>query len=240
MTRMLGLHEMAIPYLERARRHFPGVRGMNIVRSGDPAEGILQVALEWNMDLVAMTTHAREGFSRWFLGSVAGTVVQRTQLPVLLKRPGVPARPGPIRSILVPLDESEISRAVLQVVKPLAARLKAEVILLHVEPHVVDPSPQWAVKGPLTLARKPLSLYQKLADGLEAEKLEAWPLAVEGNVAEEIVSRARELDVDLVAMATHGREGLSRALLGSVTRAVLKKSDRPLIVIRPTKGAAHE
>ena len=75
MTRMLGLHEMAIPYLERARQQFPDVRGMNIVRSGEPADGIIQVALEWNMDLVAMTTHAREGLGRWFLGSVAGTVV---------------------------------------------------------------------------------------------------------------------------------------------------------------------
>ncbi len=239
-TRMLGLHEMALPYLEKARQLVPGARGLDLVRSGPPADAILQVALEMNIDLVAMTTHARKGLGRWALGSVAEGVVRRTELPVLLKRPDVAARRSPFKRILVPLDGSERSAAILETVKPLAAAAKAELVLLHVTPRIFDPAPQWAMKGALSPAGEPAHRYQELADRLEEGDLTAWPVMAEGDAAEEIVSRARELDVDLIAMATHGRTGLSRVLFGSVTQQVLLRSDRPLLLIRPTKGAVHE
>ena len=238
-TRMLGLHEMALPYLEDVRKALPGTRGLDLVRSGDAADAILQVALEMNIDLIAMTTHARKGVGRWALGSVAEAVVRKTELPVLLKRPEVPARTSPIRRILVPLDGSERSSSVLEVVKPLAARAQAELVLLHVRPLVLDPAPQWAMKGSISSRGGAEHRYQELADRLEAEQLKAWPALVDGEPAREILAQARELDVDLIAMATHGRTGLLRVLFGSVTQDVLRRSDRPLILIRPTKGVSH-
>lgn len=239
-TRMLGLHEMALPYLEKVREQFPDARGLDIIRSGEPADAILQVALEMNIDLIAMSTHARKGLTRWYLGSVAEAVVRRSELPVLLKRADIVARPSPLKRILVPLDGSERSASILETVKSIAARAKAEVVLLHVTPRVLDPAPQWAMKGPISPARGPEHRYQEIADRLERGDLVAWPVMAEGDAAEEILARARELDVDLIAMATHGRTGLMRALFGSVTQAVLRRSDRPLILIRPTKGASHE
>ena len=239
-TRMLGLHEMALPYLEKARRLLPDSRGLDLIRSGPPADAILQVALEMNIDLIAMTTHARKGLGRWALGSVAEAVVRRTELPVLLKRPEVAARSSPLKRILVPLDGSERSAAILETARPLAEAARAELVLLHVTPRVLDPAPQWAMKGAPSPGDGPARKYQELADRLEEGDLSAWPLMAEGDAAEEIVSRAKELDVDLIAMATHGRTGLMRALFGSVTQAVLRKADRPVILIRPTKGAIHE
>ena len=239
-TRLLGLHEMALPYLEKARRLVPGARGLDLVRSGAPAEAILQVALEMNIDLVAMTTHARKGLGRWALGSVAEAVVRRTELPVLLKRPEVAARTSPLRRILVPLDGSERSAAVLQTVTPIAAASGAEIVLLHVTPRVPDPAPQWAMAGPISVTGAPAHRYQEIADRLEEADLTAWSVMAEGDAAEQILERSRELDVDLIAMATHGRTGLSRVLFGSVTQEVLRRSDRPLLLIRPTKGAIHE
>jgi nucleotide-binding universal stress UspA family protein len=239
-TRMLGLHELALPYLEKVRERFSAMPGLDIIRSGPPADAILQVALEKNIDLIAMSTHARRGLGRWYLGSVAEAVVRRTELPVLLKRPDIAASISPLRRILVPLDGSERSGSILDIVKPIAARAKAEIILLHVVPRVLDPAPQWAMKGAISAAGAPENRYQQIADRLEEDDLTAWPVMAEGDAAGEILSRARELNVDLIAMATHGRTGLMRTLFGSVTEAVLRRCDRPLILIRPTKGAAHE
>lgn len=239
-TRMLGLHELALPYLEKVRGGLGEARGLDIVRSGGPADAILQVALEMNIDLIAMTTHARKGLTRWYLGSVAEEVVRRSELPILLKRPDVASRPSPLRRILVPLDGSERSAAVLETVKPIAARANAEIVLLHVLPRVLDPAPQWAVQGPLSVAGRSGRRYQEIADRLEEGDLTAWPVVAEGDAAEEILARAKELDVDLIAMATHGRTGLKRVIFGSVTQEVLRRSDRPLVLIRPTRGAIYE
>jgi nucleotide-binding universal stress UspA family protein len=239
-TRMLGLHEMALPYLENVRTRLPQARGMDLIRSGRAADAILQVALEMNIDLIAMSTHARKGLNRWYLGSVAEDVVRRTELPVLLKKPDLPARLSPLRRILVPLDGSERSASILASVKPIAARAKAELVLLHVAPRVLDPAPQWAMKGPISMSASPGHRYQAIADRLGEEEIAAWPAMAEGDAAMEILARAKELDVDLIAMATHGRTGFMRALFGSVTQEVLRRGDRPVILLRPTIGAGHE
>jgi nucleotide-binding universal stress UspA family protein len=236
----LLLPEMAQRYLEKVRERLSGTRGLDLVRSGEPADRILQTALEMNIDAVAMTTHAHRGWARWYLGSVAESVVRNTRLPVLLKRPETASRTEPLRRILVPLDEFESSQAVLEVVKPLAARSHAELVLLHVRPGIHDPSPLWAMKGSLRAAGGDAGRYQELAYQLEEEDLAAWSMIAEGAAAEEILSRARELDVDFIAMSTHGRKGLSRMLFGSVTQEVLRGSDRPVLLFRPSKGAAHE
>jgi nucleotide-binding universal stress UspA family protein len=236
----LLLPELAQRYLERARGRIPGVRGVDLVRNGEPGDRIVQVALEMNIDLVAMITHAHGKWTRWYQGSVAERVVRNIPLPILLRRPDTAVRAGPWRRILVPLDEFEASQAVLEVVKPLAARFQAELVLVHVRPEVHDPSPQWAMKGALHRAAGEGGRYQELADRLEGEDLAAWSMVAEGGAAQEILRCARELDVDLIAMSTHGRKGLNRMLVGSVTQEVLHGSDRPVLLFRPPKGAAHE
>jgi nucleotide-binding universal stress UspA family protein len=232
--------ELAQGYLERARGRIPGIRGLNLVRTGEPGDRIVQVALEMNIDLVAMITHAHGRWTRWCLGSVADRVVRSIPLPILLSRPDTALRSGPLRRILVPLDEFEASQAVLEVVKPLAARFRAELVLVHVRPEVHDPSPQWAMKGALHRAAGEGGRYRELADRLEEEDLVARSIDSEGGAAQEILRCARDLDVDLIAMSTHGRKGLSRMLVGSVTQDVLHGSDRPVLLFRPSKGAAHD
>lgn len=60
------------------------------VRFGEPVEEILQEAREWGADLIAMATHGRSGVTRLVVGSVAETVLRRSEVPVLLVRHGVP------------------------------------------------------------------------------------------------------------------------------------------------------
>src|SRR5438132_9967376 len=106
-------HDHALSYLGGLRERLPDVRGLDLIRTGDPADAILQVALEFNIDLIAMGTQVRTGLAKWLLGSVAETVVRRAQLPVLLRQPGLPPVQQKLRRILVPLDGSEDSLTIL-------------------------------------------------------------------------------------------------------------------------------
>lgn len=213
------IYDRAVRYLEGYRRRLAGVSGQDLIRTGAPADAILEVALMFNIDLIVMSTHARSGIARWFLGSVSDAVLRRSQLPVLLVPKGIPSRFERLRRILVPLTGAPESRAILSVVKPLAVRVNAEILLLE----VVDP----IHPGP----------------GLEnvghdiAQSGASWrSLTVYGDPVEEILRHARKRDADLVAMSAPARKR-SRFLNRSVPEAVLARSDRAVLLQNPVVHA---
>lgn len=209
----------AVQYLERYRRQFPGIAGQDLVRTGAPVAAILEVALTFNIDLIVMSTHARTGMARWFMGSVSHAVLRRSQLPVLLVRRGIPERPDRLRRILVPVDGTPESRAILSVVKPLAVRLNAEILLMEVVDPVHPRSGLEDVGGALTRAGAP------------------WrALTVYGDPTEEILHHARSLDADLVAMSAPAPKGL-KVLRRSVPGAVLARIDRAILLQNPVAHA---
>lgn len=235
---MLESHDQALSYLEDLRRRFPRVVGPDHIRTGDGAEAILQVALELEIDLLAMSTHARKGLARWLLGSTAETVVRRAQLPVLLIRPGLPAPPPVLRRILVPLDGSEESFAILVEVKRLAIRTGAEIVLLHVtERALVAPAPGGlrATPGiPQDTEGKMLGVAEKLGES----ELIYWQVIAEGDPAEEILSNAKNLEADVIAMSTHARTGRELSMLGSVAQEVLGRAGGAVLLQGPmTRGS---
>lgn len=232
-THRLGFEEKAGAYLDEVRRRMPLVKGLNVLRNGRAAEGIIQVSLELNIDVIAMCTRARRGLSHLLLGSVAEEVVRKSWLPVLLARPGAPPPERELRRILVPLDGTGASEEILRTVAPLAARTGAEVLLLHVAPRVPDPAPQWAFPGPLRLLETPLGRLEGLADGLERDCVVAEPVMAYGDPKEEIPRQAAALAADWVAMTTHCRTGLEKAIVGSVAQSVLRAIDRPVLLARP-------
>jgi nucleotide-binding universal stress UspA family protein len=238
-TAHLGLHRAALTYLSRVRRRYPNYRGQDLVRIGDPADEILAAALEGEVQWIAMCTHARSGLPRWILGSVAEQIVRRSQLPVLLTRPGIARPEHPLRRILVPLDTFPESATILQTVRPLAARTGAEVVLLHVRAIVPDPSPQWAMPEPSAVLETPEHRLQDMTDNLEEQGLYSWPVVVAGDPAKEILRQARDLEADLIAMTTHGRTHVEHVLVGSVAEAVLLKTARPVILQRPPVTLRH-
>jgi nucleotide-binding universal stress UspA family protein len=231
-TVYLDLRERAAAYLRRVRQRLEGFGGGDHALLGEPTPVILSAARELRVAMIAMCTHARRGLPRWFLGSVAEGVVRRSRLPVLLARPGAPPARSDLRRILVPLDGSEHSARILETVKPLSARTGAEVALLHVESAVRDPAPQWAYHevGPRRSAE---SRFERLADRLEEEGLTAYALTAHGEIPAEILNRARSIDADLIAMSTHARSGLDRAVMGSVAELVLRHADRAVLLHRP-------
>lgn len=234
---ILTILDQAAGCLQAARdKGLPGQPGLDLVLPGDPAQGILGVALEKNINLIAMTTHARRGLSRLLLGSVASEVVRKAQLPVLLTRPGQERPSRPLQKILLAVEGTETPEHLLHTVRFLTREPKAEIILFHASPPVPDPAPQWALSTKLSTAFTPLRRLEEQADALEEQGYVAWPIVSVGEPAEEILRQCRKLDVDLVAVATHGRTGLERLLEGSVAEAVLKQAPVPVLLQKPLEA----
>ncbi len=209
------IYDQAARYVETYRRRLRGLSGQDLVRTGAPAEAILEIALMFNIDLIVMSTHIRTGLARWFMGSVSDEVLRRSQLPLLLIPKGIRTRPERIRRILVPLTGAPESRAILSVAKPLARRIRAELLLLE----VVNPMHP----GP----------------GLEdvgrdiGESGVSWQsLTVYGDPTEQILRHARSHDADIVAMSAPVRKG-SLHFSRTVPEAVLARIDRPILLQNP-------
>lgn len=226
-------HHDALAYLGGLRERLPDVRGLDLIRTGDPSDGILQAALEFNIDLIAMGSHGRTGLAKWFLGSVAETVVRGAQLPVLLRRPGIVPNHMPLRRILVPLDGSEDSLSILPTIKNLAIRTAAEVVFLHVSPHALAPLSNGQSRAERGSSEDPKEKILNLADRLAKSDLAFWQTVAEGDAVEEIVSHAETLDVDLVAMSTQAQRDKENTLIGSSAVAVMERLDRAFLLQRP-------
>ena len=140
------------------------------------------------------------------------------------------------QKILVPLDESELAECVLPHVITIARGCgTAQVILLE----VVDPFPAWAAEGIDTKAvedanvRKAQEYLSRVESQLSSEGLNVISKVIVGKAADIITEFAKQNEVDLVAIATHGRSGVSRWVFGSVADRVLRSSHVATLVIRP-------
>jgi nucleotide-binding universal stress UspA family protein len=141
------------------------------------------------------------------------------------------------RTILVPLDGSKRAEAILPHVEDLAHRYGAKVIFLEVvepEPVVVADSLHEAYDSKRYTRRlTEIEYYLKAHRGeFQAKGIAAQMCVSEGPVVEEIIKIAERENVDLIAMASHGRTGLPRVFYGSVAAGVLHRVDRPLLLIR--------
>jgi nucleotide-binding universal stress UspA family protein len=142
--------------------------------------------------------------------------------------------------ILVPLDGSEVGEAALVYATELAARLDLEVILFQVvaPAYHVYSSGEIVSQVPYTEKemepiRKSIQAYlNRVAEKLKAKKINVITETRTGAAAEGIIKAADELKVDLVAMSTHGRSGVSRWVFGSVASRVIQAGTTPILLVR--------
>jgi universal stress protein A len=144
-----------------------------------------------------------------------------------------------IRRILVPTDFSDCALPAVRYAAELADKFSAELILLHVIPDTVLALPDAVMPTPAPMADLNALTdagKQGLANLIKAEKLESRhprPEVRIGSPTAEIIAAAKELHADLVCIGTHGREGISRVLLGSVAEHVLRQAPCPVLTVRP-------
>jgi universal stress protein A len=148
-----------------------------------------------------------------------------------------------IKTILVPTDFSEASRQALRYACSLADAVGASLHILHVmeNPYFaggymeVYAPPQEYFEQVEEQARK--GLEAALTDG-ERQKYRAILVRRSGSPANEILSYLRERgDIDLVVMATHGRGGVSRLMMGSVADKIVRAAPCPVVTIRDLEGS---
>ena len=200
---------------------------------GEPAETILYQAKRREVDLIVMASHGRGGMDRWLLGSVATKVVRGSEIPVLVIRPEEDDSPPAVDRILVPLDGSETSEAALGKAVGLARFLQAELILyLGLSfPRTGFPSAvQQYVESGVKEGEKYLDQQAEKCQGVKVTTVVKDTTPGHG-----IVENADKLQVDMIVMGSHGRSGVSRWILGSVTENVVQSSKLPVLVVHHHK-----
>jgi len=191
------------------------------------------------VDLVVMTTHGRSGLSRVWFGSVASALMRESSAPVLLIRPnegGSRTQPAPsFGRVLIPVDGSRESEEAIDHAVTVAGDAGVVHILLHVVTPVFYLTETVAAVYPDEDELRFEEAYlRKLA-----ERLQGRGLAVETRLlqhaqpARAILECAEDSRADLIALETHGRCGMARLALGSVTDKVVRASPVPVLVHRP-------
>jgi len=220
---------------------------------GYPAEEILRYADENDIDFILMATHGRSGIRRWTMGSVADKVLSASKVPVWLARAGIPDEiiydKWPRRTMLVPLDGSELAESVLPHAEALAKQRGAElvdVVLLRVCEPLSMPSYyenefsemplNWAAYEQQYMAKdkeKAKEYLARIEKRLKDSNISARSEVLTGKAGDVIVDYAKKNPFNLIAMATHGRSGLNRLVYASVTENVLRGVSSPIFLIRP-------
>jgi nucleotide-binding universal stress UspA family protein len=230
-------------YLEGITRSFSGTEASYSVERGVADKIIIDRAARDKDTLIAMATRGRSGIHRWLIGSVAEKVLRGASNPLLLVRGDEERKTdeaASLKSVVVPLDGSQLAESVLPRAIELANKLRLEIVLTR------------AYQLPLTTYTAPDAPYIPNSDALRTavrEEAEAYLEAkvselkqnglekvsstlLFGSGADEIIDLARTTPDNLIAMCTHGRSGVRRWALGSVTEKVVRHSGDPVLVVR--------
>ena len=208
-----------------------------------PVLGVIEVARRHAATLIVAGTRGRTGWKRALLGSIAGRIVRDAPCPVLTVRRQDGGTPRPLRTILVPTDFSEDAALAADA----AAHLLCvpgdghKLVLLH------------AFRVPVEAMHLPASVLMdaihktssdaqasldELAASLRRPGLAIEAIAREGYPSDVVLEHAAAIGADLIAMGTHGRSGIGRAVLGSTAEHVVATAPCPVLTVRRTHAAA--
>jgi nucleotide-binding universal stress UspA family protein len=145
-----------------------------------------------------------------------------------------------IRSILLPTDFSQCAESALPYAADLARQMKARLVCLHVVETVMPPVGYAAVAEPLPamdiggqLEESATRELPKLGAREECAGLEVEEVVARGDAAGEIVRVARERNIDLIVISSHGRTGFRRMIFGSTAESVVRHAHCPVLVVKP-------
>ena len=215
-----------------------GLNASTLILDGDPKAAIIDQAVEMGADLAVVGSHDVSDFARFLLGSVARAVLRHAPCPVEIVR-GEP-RPG-IRRILVATDGSSFSQTAISSVatRPWPAGSVVRVLSV-VELHIPLSHPQVYLEHQgMEDARAEAMRHAQEAVGFAEQALAAAGLEVSTSIAvptatpkELILKEAADWGADILVVGSHGRRGVGRFLLGSVSEAVALHASCTVEVIR--------
>jgi nucleotide-binding universal stress UspA family protein len=210
------------------------------VRVGAPDEQIVSVAAEYHADLIVVGSHGERPGLWSRLGSTAERVLSRAAVPVLVVQ-GAPRTPP--RKLLVAVDDSDVTLWVLEWARALVRRFDATATVLYVvTPSLATLDPLIAVGGvmpvPSTTAveieqsvRAAAMRWLEERIGTQESGAGLQPAVAVGAPASTILAEAAERGSDLIVLGSRGLGTAKRLLLGSVSGSVLRRADRPVLVV---------
>ncbi len=223
----------------------PGVEVWCTLLHGPIAAALTEHADAIGADLIVMTTHGRGGMGRAWLGSVADAVMRHGCIPVLIVRPHeaapAPAQEMTTKRILVPLDGSPLAEQALEPARKLDPSGMATFVLMHAIPPFVFGGylpyidvDELDLRSTQRQRAKAQAYLERVAGTLRAEGRQAETvLCSKQQSAVAILEAAREQRADAIALATHGRGGVRRWLLGSVADKVVRAAHIPVLLHHP-------
>ncbi|MEZ6125611.1 MAG: universal stress protein [Planctomycetaceae bacterium] len=145
-----------------------------------------------------------------------------------------------LNRILVPTDFSEFSRRAMDYACAMASRFESELHLLHISPAAEMLIPEAAALGAENLVGHSEALEQAAKAQLDRLPPGGWengkPIIRATRIGApflEIVQYARDEEIDLIVLGTHGRSGLMHLLMGSVAENVVRKAPCPVMTVKP-------
>jgi nucleotide-binding universal stress UspA family protein len=241
--------EWTTDYLRRTVERIAdsGLTATSELRTGPVVEALDSEADSCEASLVVMATHGRGLLSRAWLGSVADAFVRHTNRPVLLVRPSQEDGSVDITedrkfgNVLIPLDGSALSEDAKDHAVELGALFEAGYHLVRVVPYPADVASSYLPytvqvnQGIVDEAKLTAAAYlEGQAEALRSVGHRVTTgVQVDAQPGHGILRAAEAEGCDLIAMATHGRSGLTRALLGSASDKVLRGTHLPLLLHRP-------
>ena len=206
-------------------------------RSDAVAPSLIQTAESTDTDLIVMGTYGRRGVQRAIYGSVAEEVLRTAPCPVMTVRQReeqAPADDPGVARVVVPVDFSDLSRAALRYAARLGSLFDVPMRLVHAVEVPTFPA-VYETESPKMKTRK--------AKERAEEELRSWGEAVveEGGSVSYVVHRGDPTDIvvqataeadTLTVMGTRGLTGARRTMLGSVTEAVIREADGPVLAAR--------
>jgi nucleotide-binding universal stress UspA family protein len=214
-----------------------GIEASVLVDEGNVPEMICDTAKERGVDLIAISTHGHGGIKRWALGSVTAKVIQASSIPLLVHRStGEQMEEVQCKNMLIPIDGSDFAESIFPQARRVAELFNAKVWFLSV---VTLPG------GFSFLDEEVSDLEDKVAESIKhyystlESRIQEQQTTIDyevvirkGETAETICDFANENNIDLIAISTHGRSGISRWALGSVTDKLLQSSQKPILLVR--------
>lgn len=216
----------------RERLHGQGVEISHVFVNEMADRGLVKVAQDAKADLIVVGSHGRTGIARFLIGSVAEKVVRHAHCDVLVARKEAPT--GGYKRILVPVDFSESSDLAVeratQLVEP-----GGSIELLHCWQLPGGSVTYWGSVGPglgESIKRGAAEFGQKCMEKYDTKKADFSLAIEEGDARHQIEKRDESGDYDLVCMGSHGRTGINRALLGSVSEATVRHLKGAVFIVR--------
>lgn len=217
-------------------RLYPNSKRSILVGHSVPDE-ILKYARKEGCDLIIVGTHGRT-VGNLLMGSVTQQLTRNSEIPVMIVR-GVDKaeeRYQGFKNIVVPTDFSEASRKAMDFAARFTNFLEGDLHLIHVVdlPVITELQAAYPVFEIKTPEPEEMNMDPTLKQMLEPLDLVGKKVvaSLAGDPAREIVTYAETHHADFIVMGTHGRKGLERILLGSVTAGVVARSHVPVITIR--------